>query len=502
MDNPNITMEEYIRLEEEKARRRGKVYNWKTAKCGKIWYDEDVHDLRFIETEFPAMVLNDELSSGKKKYSLVNSWYVLLTIMKLALEYRLTNSMMKITRLREVNIVTWNYLVNGMLLNLIKILYVPFGIPFDPKRYYKDGVYTRMLQRPRSIQHMALPLRDQRHQYLRFMGLWYTDTDIADFEERLGSIYDREVHRVQVFDFGGLTELMDERLRGMGLHTTEEIESVGFGAYWAESARQILDKGDLSAYLIGISSAKDFLDTTPSYTSIRYPMVRLCHRMITCSIAGRSQAPEKVTVTDLFYLRGMYFSLVNIPYLLARYLRLFTSWRKRGAMISGGQFVARLAEHFRLLTEEMLQGLAVIVAPGPERQQVVAAGAPEAVEDALVVDEGALAVSAPVVEEEVHKIRGALGEQHKVMDVMARGLSRFIVWAAEGISHLLDSAGATYDLAEKKLTMLVKYLQSGNLKVLSLEISRQLFNTILLINSSWRIYRAKYQGCWDLKTSR
>nr|GEV09082.1 hypothetical protein [Tanacetum cinerariifolium] len=31
MDDPNITMEEYIRLEEEKARRHGKVYNWKTA---------------------------------------------------------------------------------------------------------------------------------------------------------------------------------------------------------------------------------------------------------------------------------------------------------------------------------------------------------------------------------------------------------------------------------------------------------------------------------------
>nr|GEV15647.1 hypothetical protein [Tanacetum cinerariifolium] len=31
IDDPNITMEEYTRLEEEKARRRGKVYNWKTA---------------------------------------------------------------------------------------------------------------------------------------------------------------------------------------------------------------------------------------------------------------------------------------------------------------------------------------------------------------------------------------------------------------------------------------------------------------------------------------
>nr|GEY39552.1 retrovirus-related Pol polyprotein from transposon TNT 1-94 [Tanacetum cinerariifolium] len=63
MDDPNITMEEYIRLEEEKARRHGKVYNWETANYGKIWYDEDVHDLRSVETKFPAIVFNDELSS-------------------------------------------------------------------------------------------------------------------------------------------------------------------------------------------------------------------------------------------------------------------------------------------------------------------------------------------------------------------------------------------------------------------------------------------------------
>nr|GEW36420.1 ribonuclease H-like domain-containing protein [Tanacetum cinerariifolium] len=66
MDNPNITMEEYIRLEEEKACRRGKVYNWETAKYGKIWYDEDVHDLRSVKTEVPAIVFNDELLSKKK----------------------------------------------------------------------------------------------------------------------------------------------------------------------------------------------------------------------------------------------------------------------------------------------------------------------------------------------------------------------------------------------------------------------------------------------------
>ncbi|GKD86225.1 hypothetical protein Tco_1357379 [Tanacetum coccineum] len=63
MDEPNITMEEYIRLEEEKARRNGKVYKWESATYGKIWYDEDVHDLRSVETEFLAIVYNDAFTS-------------------------------------------------------------------------------------------------------------------------------------------------------------------------------------------------------------------------------------------------------------------------------------------------------------------------------------------------------------------------------------------------------------------------------------------------------
>ncbi|GKG42623.1 hypothetical protein Tco_0476921, partial [Tanacetum coccineum] len=95
----------------------------------------------------------------------------------------------------------------------------------------------------------------------------------------------------------------------------------------------------------------------------------------------------------------------------------------QGMMISGGQFVARLAKHFGLLAEERLHGLMVIVqdlpviakaelvwlqicvelddtwawvASGPKRQRVAAAGAPETTKDAPVADEGASAILAPV----------------------------------------------------------------------------------------------------------
>nr|GEU62050.1 hypothetical protein [Tanacetum cinerariifolium] len=59
-------MEEYIKLEEEKARRHGKVYNRETATYVKIWYDKDVHNLRSIETEFPAIVFDNAHTSKVK----------------------------------------------------------------------------------------------------------------------------------------------------------------------------------------------------------------------------------------------------------------------------------------------------------------------------------------------------------------------------------------------------------------------------------------------------
>ncbi|GKC34066.1 hypothetical protein Tco_1046450 [Tanacetum coccineum] len=65
MDDPNITIEEYIRLEEEKDKKCRKVFNWETAKYGKIWYDEDIHDLKSVETEFPVIAFNNEVSSEK-----------------------------------------------------------------------------------------------------------------------------------------------------------------------------------------------------------------------------------------------------------------------------------------------------------------------------------------------------------------------------------------------------------------------------------------------------
>ncbi|GJX52464.1 zf-CCHC domain-containing protein [Tanacetum coccineum] len=65
MDDLNITMEEYIRLEEEKTQKHREVFNWETAKYGRIWYDEDVHGLRSVKNEFLAIAFDDSFTSSE-----------------------------------------------------------------------------------------------------------------------------------------------------------------------------------------------------------------------------------------------------------------------------------------------------------------------------------------------------------------------------------------------------------------------------------------------------
>nr|GEX17657.1 hypothetical protein [Tanacetum cinerariifolium] len=167
--------------------------------------------------------------------------------------------------------------------------------------------------------------------------------------------------------------------------------------YWTESARRIPEKVDIRDYWIGISSAGDFLGTAPFYTFIRDPMMRLCHRLITFSIAGRSQAPKK------------------------------------GAMISEGQYVARLAKHFGLLTEERIQGLTVIAPVLP------------------IIDMAKLEGDAKgVTKEAAVAPRG--GDEDKEMPeavlppprTQGERIARFTTWIITSLIRMMDKAGVPY----------------------------------------------------------
>ncbi|GKA51695.1 hypothetical protein Tco_0744891 [Tanacetum coccineum] len=74
MDDPSMTMEEYIKFEEEKACKRGKVFNWQTATYGKIRVDDDLHNLSSlvstrINDEFDFRISFDE--SDDEDYTII-----------------------------------------------------------------------------------------------------------------------------------------------------------------------------------------------------------------------------------------------------------------------------------------------------------------------------------------------------------------------------------------------------------------------------------------------
>ncbi|GKB37405.1 hypothetical protein Tco_0882347, partial [Tanacetum coccineum] len=205
---------------------------------------------------------------------------------------------------------------------------------------------------------MALPPREQRHRFLRYEGLEYTDSDIADFESRMVMEH-RDEAGVVVFTSQAWRRMFSTRGPLVWELILEFLSTLRFG--------EVLLDLDAPGRRWSPPVLLDFLGPPPSYTLIRDPILRLCHRMMAHNIAGRSQAPKKVNVTDLFYLRGLDVRSVNIPYLLARYLRRFSAGRKNGAHISNGKFMGRLPQHFRLLTSEILGGLTVVA---PELQMI------------------------------------------------------------------------------------------------------------------------------------
>nr|GEX09457.1 hypothetical protein [Tanacetum cinerariifolium] len=275
----------------------------------------------------------------------------------------------------NVNIVAWIYLVKGMLFNLIKNLYVSFGISFDPKCYYKDGDCTKMLWRPRQVNRVHILdfegfTPGMRQDLAEKMRMEYTRDDGQEVfvSHNWRRLFGIRVPLVQEFihEFIRTCRIRDEIwLDVAGLHTAEEMAEDEFGAYWLGRERVIPNKGGLSDYWVEISSGKDFLRGALSYTYIRDPVRRLCHRLISYDIFERGHAPKKVTATDLFYLCSMNRGVANVPYLLAHYLFRHIEGRKNGARLFGGHFIGRLTYHFGLVSDDGLRGLSVVTSKIP-----------------------------------------------------------------------------------------------------------------------------------------
>nr|GFC41514.1 hypothetical protein [Tanacetum cinerariifolium] len=128
--------------------------------------------------------------------------------------------------------------------------------------------------------------------------------------------------------------------------------------------------------------------------------------------------------------------------------------RKSGALISGGQFVARLAEHFGLMTEERLQGLTITshVLPIIDMTELVRLQICVEFKDTWAWEMPQAMPPPPrtqgkriaQLEDEVHGMREVLQGQREVLDSMAYDFSRFTTCTVTSLSRMMDRAGVTY----------------------------------------------------------
>ncbi|GKA06504.1 hypothetical protein Tco_0685728 [Tanacetum coccineum] len=265
MDDPNITMEEYIRLEEEKARRHGRMFNWQTATFEKVKNYEDEDDCSIdFETEFPAIVFDNTLTTTSSdptilKLNLLHDLVrdVLYDVLKRAgISSRkeapvnfLTDPLEGRSTLRPADILVFGWaggkhacvdltgvssLVglrdNGFVAGQAALkaesskvakhekaclenqhVFIPFA--FDTFGFLAPKAEEFLNRVQRVMQNMApLPATDQRHPWLRYQIEEYTKGIRHSYEQRLETIWSRPVNRVYVLDFESLTPVMRQDL--------------------------------------------------------------------------------------------------------------------------------------------------------------------------------------------------------------------------------------------------------------------------------------------------
>ncbi|GJS87572.1 hypothetical protein Tco_0770208 [Tanacetum coccineum] len=393
-------MEEYIRLEEEKAHRHGRTFNWQTATYGKMEYCEEEDD-RFtnLETEYPAIVFDDTSDAALSCEPMVSPLNNNEIDFKISFDESDDEDYMVIFDENSFSykIFSIDNLKIGSKNENDKVNMTSSPSPEPTIGYIDDLDFFKDFENEflaiaynNDLKSKSDPLIEPSIWHLYHLGIRGThgsDTRLRDMARILYTATSRGSRRYKVgwltrderqelftshtwrrlFEIrapllGGARRRMTWRqfILVLGLHTEEEMAEDGFGAYWQGSERVIPDKEDLKDYWMEISSDRDLLGPAPSYVFIRDPVRRLCHRIIACSSSGRGQAPEKVTGVDFFYFRSMDQGAANVLYLLAQYLFRHAEGRKSGAGLSRGYFIGHLIAHFGLVSDQGLRGLSVV----------------------------------------------------------------------------------------------------------------------------------------------
>ncbi|GJX75145.1 hypothetical protein Tco_0313740 [Tanacetum coccineum] len=148
----------------------------------------------------------------------------------------------------------------------------------------------------------------------------------------------------------------DEFTRMLGLYQAVELEEEGFNVY-IEGGLRSDEHFNAQDYWLSISREEN-LGLSRSHTStIRNPILRVIHKMITYALCQRTTEYDKIQKNDLWLL-SMFDArhqngYANVAWVIARWMKRKGAGTQKESQICCGQFISELARKCRVLTEDV-----------------------------------------------------------------------------------------------------------------------------------------------------
>ncbi|GJX33624.1 retrotransposon ORF1 [Tanacetum coccineum] len=153
----------------------------------------------------------------------------------------------------------------------------------------------------------------------------------------------------------------DERL---GLYHADELEKEGFDTYFQGGLRSD-ENFNAREYYERISIDRDLHLSRSSITFVRFPILRVLHKMITYRLCQMATGYEKIQRNDLWLL-SMFEArhqngYANVAWVIAKWIKRKGAGSQKDSQIYCSQFISKIARKSRVLTKEIVHTLSTSV---------------------------------------------------------------------------------------------------------------------------------------------
>ncbi|GJR00788.1 hypothetical protein Tco_0523772 [Tanacetum coccineum] len=168
------------------------------------------------------------------------------------------------------------------------------------------------------------------------------------------------------FRLGGRTHSLTllEFARRLGLYHAEELSEEGFDTHFQGGLRSD-DNFNARKYWDMISTDGNLQLSRSSVTTVRFPILRVVHKMITYGLCQRTSGYENIQKNDMWLL-SMFEArhqnrYVNVAWLIAKWMKRKGAKSQKDSQICCGQFITKLARKSRVLTKEVIRNLSALI---------------------------------------------------------------------------------------------------------------------------------------------